>query len=78
MEWVLLIVLAGGDGKIIDFSDRDFVEIQFATENECMDAAEAFVEDNPVFEFVNRPGLPEGGELLVIRPTVGCFPARSE
>ena len=59
MEWVLLIVLAGGDGKIIDFSDRDFVEIQFATENECMDAAEAFVEDNPVFEFVNRPGLPE-------------------
>ena len=68
MEWVLLIVLAGGDGKIIDFSDRDFVEIQFATENECMDAAEAFVEDNPVFEFVNRPGflrlcLESGGNL---------------
>ena len=44
-----------------------------------MEAAEAFAEDNPMFEFVNRPDLPEGVEFLVIRPTIGCFPnSRSE
>ena len=66
MEWVLLIVLAAGD--------LDAVRIPFETESACMEAAEAFVEANPIFEFVNRPDLPEGVELLVFPPTVGCFP----
>ena len=65
MKWLLVIFFLG---------EYEYERIPFATEKECMAAAEGFVESNPNFEWVDGP--PEVGEtLLVIRSTVECIGA---
>ena len=65
MKWLLIIFF---------LAEYEYGRIPFATEQECMAAAEDFVELNPNFEWVDGP--PEVGEtLLVIRSTVECIGA---
>lgn len=67
MEWILLI------GTLTD--DPQIEPLLFETRAECMAAAEAFVEQNPIFEWEDRPR--ELGEpiYLVFKPIVKCLRA---
>ena len=64
MKWLLLISFAYGD--------LDPVRIPFETQVECEAAGEAFVELNPIFEWLDRPRKPLEPLYLVERPSVGC------
>ena len=65
MKWLLLIWLAA--------ADPDPVRIPFDTRAECLEAAAAFVEQNPSFEWLDRQRAPLEPEYLVIPPRLGCF-----
>ena len=60
---------------IFFLAEHEHEGIPYATEEECMAAAEDFVELNPYFEWVDGPRELGGETLLVIRSTVECIGA---
>ena len=67
MEWLLWVGLM--------MYEPDFEPALFETRTECMAAAEAFVEQNPIFEWEDRPRELHEPIYLVLRPTVICVRA---
>jgi hypothetical protein len=63
MKWLLLVLF------ITDFEPE---QTHFATEEACMDAAEALVQTNLSFEWVDDPDRVEWLIRPVIRPSVEC------
>ena len=63
MKWLLLVLF------IADFESE---QTYFATEEACMDAAEALVQANPSFEWIDDPDRVEWLIRPVIRTTVVC------
>jgi hypothetical protein len=68
MKWLLVISFLGGH-----MGGDDYERILFATEEECMAAAEDIVEANPSFEWLDDPSGSKG--WTVIRSTVECVGA---
>ena len=64
VEWLLVIAFTA--------DDLGPVRIPFETRAECMAAAESFVAENPIFEWLDRPGAGWEAEQLVLRPTIRC------
>ena len=68
MEWLLMIVLMS------EPDDAPFEPVRFASEAECVEAARAFVERHPVFEW-RDPADETAVTRPVLRSYVHCVPA---
>ncbi|MDP6404417.1 MAG: hypothetical protein QF797_04360 [Alphaproteobacteria bacterium] len=67
MKWLLLVVLFGVDGN------KHYDPTPFASENECIAAAQEFVKQHPAFEW--RDHRPSNTAFnLVVRSYVKCEP----
>ena len=66
MKWLLVVSALLG---------TDVDPMLFATEAECMGAAKAFVEANPGWEWLDRPGAASELRQLVARNIIECVGA---